>query len=209
MPALRGPLQEMRRQASRMTAIVQDLLELSRLEAEGRVAEGEPIDVGALMARAAQRPAGAHAAWRWTCGCSWSPPSGCAASRRSCIPHSPTCSTTPPSTRRRAARSRCAGGATSAAATLPSPTPASALPPEHLPRLTERFYRVDAGRSRASGGSGLGLAIVKHVLQRHGASLQIESEEGSGSTFTCHFPPARLRVAHRASETHAFAAAGL
>jgi two-component system phosphate regulon sensor histidine kinase PhoR len=63
---------------------------------------------------------------------------------------------------------------------------------EHIPRLTERFYRVDAGRSRASGGSGLGLAIVKHVLQRHGASLQIESEEGRGSTFTCLFPPARL-----------------
>src|SRR5258706_497065 len=62
----------------------------------------------------------------------------------------------------------------------------------HIPRLTERFYRVDPGRSRASGGSGLGLAIVKHVLQRHGARLQIESEEGKGSTFSCHFPPARL-----------------
>ncbi len=66
------------------------------------------------------------------------------------------------------------------------------IAPEHIPRLTERFYRVDAGRSRASGGSGLGLAIVKHVLQRHEASLQIVSEEGSGSTFTCHFPAARL-----------------
>ena len=66
---------------------------------------------------------------------------------------------------------------------------------EHLPRLTERFYRVDAGRSRATGGSGLGLAIVKHVLQRHGATLQIESEEGRGSTFTCHFPPTRLLAA--------------
>jgi two-component system phosphate regulon sensor histidine kinase PhoR len=66
------------------------------------------------------------------------------------------------------------------------------IAPEHIPRLTERFYRVDAGRSRASGGSGLGLAIVKHVLQRHDASLQIVSEEGRGSTFTCHFPAARL-----------------
>jgi two-component system phosphate regulon sensor histidine kinase PhoR len=64
---------------------------------------------------------------------------------------------------------------------------------DHIPRLTERFYRVDAGRSRATGGSGLGLAIVKHVLQRHGAQLSIESEQGRGSTFTCHFPPERLQ----------------
>jgi signal transduction histidine kinase len=63
---------------------------------------------------------------------------------------------------------------------------------EHLPRLTERFYRVDAGRSRSTGGSGLGLAIVKHVLQRHGAWLAIESVEGRGSRFICHFPRERL-----------------
>ncbi len=63
---------------------------------------------------------------------------------------------------------------------------------EHLPRLTERFYRVDAGRSRALGGSGLGLAIVKHALQRHDARLEVESAVGRGSTFTCHFPLARV-----------------
>jgi two-component system, OmpR family, phosphate regulon sensor histidine kinase PhoR len=67
------------------------------------------------------------------------------------------------------------------------------IPAEHIPRLTERFYRVDAGRSRKLGGSGLGLAIVKHALQRHGATLEIASEEGKGSTFTCHFPPARVQ----------------
>jgi two-component system, OmpR family, phosphate regulon sensor histidine kinase PhoR len=65
---------------------------------------------------------------------------------------------------------------------------------EHIPRLTERFYRVDAGRSRATGGSGLGLAIVKHVLQRHGAQLSIESEEGLGSCFSCHFPTQRVLI---------------
>jgi two-component system phosphate regulon sensor histidine kinase PhoR len=59
---------------------------------------------------------------------------------------------------------------------------------EHIPRLTERFYRVDVGRSRQSGGTGLGLAIVKHVLIRHDARLEIESEPGKGSTFTCRFP---------------------
>ena len=66
------------------------------------------------------------------------------------------------------------------------------IPAEHLPRLTERFYRVDPGRARDTGGSGLGLAIVRHVLQRHGGELAITSEEGRGSTFTCHFPPLRL-----------------
>ena len=59
---------------------------------------------------------------------------------------------------------------------------------EHIPRLTERFYRVDAGRSRGEGGSGLGLAIVKHALQRHGGWLDVRSTEGKGSAFTCHFP---------------------
>jgi len=62
------------------------------------------------------------------------------------------------------------------------------IPKKHLNRLTERFYRVDAGRSRDSGGTGLGLAIVKHVLNHHGAELSIESEVGHGSVFSCHFP---------------------
>jgi two-component system phosphate regulon sensor histidine kinase PhoR len=70
------------------------------------------------------------------------------------------------------------------------------IPSEHIPRLTERFYRVDSGRSRATGGSGLGLAIVKHVLQRHGATLDIESVQGVGSTFTCHFPLQRVSDEH-------------
>jgi two-component system, OmpR family, phosphate regulon sensor histidine kinase PhoR len=63
---------------------------------------------------------------------------------------------------------------------------------EDLPRLTERFYRVDEGRSRASGGTGLGLSIVKHALERHEGRLAIESRLGAGSTFSCHFPPHRV-----------------
>jgi two-component system, OmpR family, phosphate regulon sensor histidine kinase PhoR len=63
---------------------------------------------------------------------------------------------------------------------------------EHIPRLTERFYRVDRGRSRETGGTGLGLAIVKHVLARHQATLHITSTPGKGSTFIARFPAARI-----------------
>ena len=62
---------------------------------------------------------------------------------------------------------------------------------QHIDRLTERFYRVDRSRSRETGGTGLGLAIVKHILSRHQAKLEIESEWGVGSTFSIAFPKAR------------------
>ncbi len=74
---------------------------------------------------------------------------------------------------------------------------------EHLPRLTERFYRVDLARSRESGGTGLGLAIVKHVLNRHDASLTITSEIGRGSTFACRFPPRRSLLRQEADSSAA------
>ena len=64
---------------------------------------------------------------------------------------------------------------------------------EHLPRLTERFYRVDRSRSRETGGTGLGLAIVKHVAQRHGGQVQVQSVVGEGSTFVVSLPPSRVR----------------
>lgn len=63
------------------------------------------------------------------------------------------------------------------------------IPQEHIPRITERFYRVDVETSRAQKGTGLGLAIVKHILTRHGARLSIRSKVGEGSSFTVHFPP--------------------
>ncbi len=68
------------------------------------------------------------------------------------------------------------------------------IPAEQIPRLTERFYRVDRSRSRDTGGTGLGLAIVKHVLQRHHAELDVKSEEGRGSTFSVKFPVTRTAL---------------
>ena len=68
------------------------------------------------------------------------------------------------------------------------------IAPEHLPRLSERFYRVDRSRSRETGGTGLGLAIAKHVAQRHGGELRIQSQVGKGSTFMLTFPSSRIAV---------------
>jgi two-component system phosphate regulon sensor histidine kinase PhoR len=65
------------------------------------------------------------------------------------------------------------------------------IAPEHIDRLTERFYRVDAGRSREKGGTGLGLSIVKHIINRHEGSLSIDSKLGLGSAFICNFPEHR------------------
>jgi two-component system, OmpR family, phosphate regulon sensor histidine kinase PhoR len=75
------------------------------------------------------------------------------------------------------------------------------IEPRHIPRLTERFYRVDHSRSRETGGTGLGLAIVKHVLTRHQAALEIESEPGVGSTFSALFPARRVKSPADAAAT--------
>src|SRR6266700_3879689 len=84
-----------------------------------------------------------------------------------------------------------AGGAREARVAVRDHGPGIA--PEHLPRLTERFYRVDVAESRAQGGTGLGLALVKHILNRHGGRLTIESIIGQGATFTAHLPLAEPR----------------
>ena len=67
------------------------------------------------------------------------------------------------------------------------------IDPVHIPRLTERFYRVDKSRSQSTGGTGLGLAIVKHVLLRHDGQISISSHPGKGSSFVCHFPKERIQ----------------
>jgi two-component system, OmpR family, phosphate regulon sensor histidine kinase PhoR len=87
------------------------------------------------------------------------------------------------------------GGRTRAAIRLAVRDQGEGISPEHLPRLTERFYRVDASRSRALGGTGLGLAIVKHIVNRHRGQLAIESEPGVGSCFTVTLPVDDSRLA--------------
>jgi two-component system phosphate regulon sensor histidine kinase PhoR len=189
----------MRRQALRMNLIVQDLLELSRLESSDREVAGAPIDVVVLIAQLRQdfaaRPA-PHASLEVSIESS----SGLQGDEtqihsafRNLVDNA--MKYTPPEGRVRIRWWQdAAGGHFSVADT------GIGIAPEHLPRLTERFYRADPGRARDTGGSGLGLAIVKHALQRHGGTLDIASIEGQGSTFCCHFPPERLVAVPRAGE---------
>ena len=186
-----APVEEMRRQTGRMTAIIRDLLELSRLETTEYEVSGAPIDVPAMLAMLrkdvlarANRPADVRLevdSDQWLLGDEPEIHSAFSNLVDNAAKYTPASG-------RMAIHWRADedGGHFAVSDT------GMGIPQEHIPRLTERFYRVDPGRSRATGGSGLGLAIVKHVLQRHGATLTIDSAEGSGSTFACHFPPRRL-----------------
>jgi two-component system phosphate regulon sensor histidine kinase PhoR len=194
--ALSGPLAEMRRQAERMNGIVRDLLELSRLDADADEAIGAPVDIGALasllrkdvLARA-QHP---HVHLQIDSTAAIVGDEGEIHSALANLVDN-AAKYTPPegSIHVRWWVDSAGDGHFEVRDT------GIGIPEEHLPRLTERFYRVDAGRSRSTGGSGLGLAIVKHALQHHGATLQIESREGVGSTFSCHFPARRVLVGGR------------
>ena len=188
---LQGPVAEMRRQAERMTAIIRDLLELSRLEETNEVVGGEPIDVAALLAllrkdtlARAVHPREVRVRIE---------------SDARLIGDEPEIHSAFSNLVDNAAKYTPAEGSLEMrwwvdedGGHFAVSDTGMGIPPEHIPRLTERFYRVDAGRSRATGGSGLGLAIVKHVLQRHGATLEVQSTLGAGSTFSCHFPPERV-----------------
>ena len=192
---LTGPVAEMRRQAERMTAIVHDLLELSRLEETDEWVRGEPLDMAALMAVLRKdvlaRPAHPREVRVRV-------DSDAALLGKESEIHSAFANLVDNAAKYTPAEGSVEmrwwvdadGGHFSVTDT------GIGIPPEHIPRLTERFYRVDPGRSRATGGSGLGLAIVKHVLQRHEAELEIRSTAGKGSTFACHFPPQRVSSAH-------------
>jgi two-component system, OmpR family, phosphate regulon sensor histidine kinase PhoR len=192
----REPVHEMQRQSGRMRGIVQDLLELSKLEAQGREAEQAPVDVGGMLAMIRrdvlsriQRPANFDldlATDAMLLGAENELHSVFSNLVSNAVKYTPADGSIDI---RWWVDEK--GGHVSVRDT------GIGIPAEHLPRLTERFYRVDAGRSRQLGGSGLGLAIVKHALQRHDGRLEIVSEEGKGSTFTAHFPSARVQHVSR------------
>jgi two-component system phosphate regulon sensor histidine kinase PhoR len=189
-PDLAGPIHEMRRQAERMTRIIEDLLELSRLEANESSVKGTPIDVAAMtsLLRKDVLARQSHPQVEVTVESDASLLGDEAMIHSAFSNLVDNAAKYTPATGSLHIRWWCDedGAHFSVRDTGPG------IAADHLPRLTERFYRVDPGRSRETGGSGLGLAIVKHALHRHGARLEIESIEGRGSTFTCHFPPERV-----------------
>lgn len=184
------PVQEMRRQASRMEGLVADLLELSRLESPTRSMLTRSVDVASLLAAVSRdHPAAVGQA-----------PVRVAIESDMHLLADPE-----------ALQSVCENLASNALRYTPADgyvelgwrtdrqggylwvrDSGQGIEPEHLPRITERFYRADPGRSSAQGGTGLGLAIVKHILERHEGRLDITSKPGKGSLFCCFFPPERL-----------------
>ena len=192
----------MAQQAARMQSVVQDLLTLSRLEGSPLpgMAEWTPVssllqrceeESRALSALLTQNQAQGHVLEFDTGAAQWQDIAGSPAELQSALSNliSNAVRYTPGGGRIVVRWERAADGG----AVFSVQDTGPGIAPEYIPRLTERFYRVDRSRSRETGGTGLGLAIVKHVLQRHGASLDIRSTLGKGSTFSVHLPPARLR----------------
>ena len=188
---LRPPIEEMRRQAQRMAGIVEDLLTLSHLEASENPASGQPIDVVGLLTTLRKDALARSYATRDI--------RISIESDARLLGDARQIESAFGNLLDNAAKYTSATGQITlrwwqdrSGAYFSVTDNGLGIPSEHIPRLTERFYRVDPGRSRATGGSGLGLAIVKHVLQQHDATLEIRSEEGRGSTFSCHFPLRRV-----------------
>ena len=177
-------------QAKRMQRLVDDLLTLAALETESHPPE-EHVDVCGLLGEV-KRDAEALSAGRHSIVVDCSEPAhllGSAKELRSALANLAI----------NAVRYTPAGGSihlrwmcAADGAEIRVEDTGIGIEAHHIPRLTERFYRVERGRSRESGGTGLGLAIVKHVLTRHQGRLSIESEPGKGSRFTAHFPPRRV-----------------
>ena len=187
----RAPLAEMHAQTARMEALVRDLLKLARLEAEVASSRQEVMDIADLVERALTE-ARAVSQGRHEFSVDIEP--GVQLYGResevesiftnlvvNAVQYAPEGG--PIEVRWRSdGRGAC----------FSVRDQGIGVAPEDVPRLTERFYRVDEGRSRASGGTGLGLSIVKHALERQEGRLEIESRLGAGSTFSCHFPPHRV-----------------
>jgi len=192
-PGWEKPVEQMQNQAYRMRQILGELLELSRLESSGKASMDEPVDVGYLLneSRSAFEGHADIARILVDLG-STAQLSGTAAEIETIIVNLLS----------NAVRSTPTDGeitltwrSGSDGADLIVSDTGEGIDAENIPRLTERFFRIDKGRGREDGGTGLGLAIVKHVLARYDAELIITSEPGAGSEFRCHFPPDRVVLA--------------
>ena len=188
----RRPVEQMSQQASRMSSIVEDLLLLSRLEATPGAACTEPVVVADMLASIA---GDARALSEGTHRISWHADPGLSLlgdrnelySAFSNIAFNAVQHTRAGGIIRLQWAPDGMGGAH-----LSVTDTGDGIEAHHIPRLTERFYRVDRARSHEMGGTGLGLAIVKHVLVRHDARLEVESRPGEGSRFSCRFPAHRV-----------------
>ena len=186
-------------QAKRMQNLVADLLTLSRLESAGNPAREEPVNVPdiarALYHDALALSAGRHKVTLLLESAAWV--NGAEDELRSAFGNLVS----------NAIRYTPAGGEVRLSwqdvgdeAVFAVRDTGIGIAPQHVPRLTERFYRVDRGRSRETGGTGLGLAIVKHVVNRHAARLDVTSEPGRGSSFSVVFPATRVIAARGRSD---------
>ena len=186
------PVSQMQGQAIRMRQILSEMLELSRLESAGPARSDEPVDILELMDVSRQAFAGhANVAEISINAESAAQLYGNQAEIEAVIVNllSNAVRYTPTDGQITLTWRSDPDGADLVVADT-----GEGIDPENIPRLTERFFRVDRGRSRDDGGIGLGLAIVKHVLARHDAELIISSEAGVGSEFRCHFPSRRVVV---------------
>ena len=197
-------LAEMQRQSQRMTQLVEDLLMLSRLESADHLANEEIVAMSSML-HTLRREAMALSQGRHDISVEDSAGVDLFGSNKEL--HSAFSNLVSNATRytpagghitirfRNDKPERLGSGALAkdTGVVLEVADTGYGIPAAHLPRITERFYRVSTSRSRESGGTGLGLSIVKHVLNLHQARLEISSEVGRGSTFSCHFGAERVR----------------
>ena len=188
----------MSQQAHRMQTLVSDLLTLSRLEGSPAPGQGEWCSTSELLEHVVQEARGLSQAIAepphviepqpgeafWIAGAKTELISAMSNLMSNAVRYTPGGGSIQPSW-------RIAEDGTAEFRVVDS---GPGIAAEHLPRLTERFYRVDRSRSRETGGTGLGLAIVKHVAQRHGGRIDVQSRQGHGSVFTIALPPSRVRL---------------
>ena len=189
-----SPLEDMRDQAQRMTLLIRDLLQLSRMESSETRAGNDSVDLPGMLAAArkealAQEDAPTRIELDLRCNSRLLGEESEIQSVVSNLVSNAIRYTPSDGSVNMSWSSDDAGGHLSVADT------GIGIPADEIPRITERFYRTDAGRQLRQMGTGLGLAIVKHALIRHDAELEIRSVPGEGSEFICHFPVHRLAAA--------------